>query len=192
MQAALGLFPAALARAADRREFPVPFRETFRLGLVNISNVVRNKFSGALKMNIDDLVAIDVHTHAEVSCRQPTDAIWEPFEEAASKYFKVGKRPTIAETIAYYRERKIGLVMFTVDCEFQIGNRRIPNEEVAEAARDNADIMIAFASHRSAQGQDGRARGARADRGRRRQGLQVPSDLQGFFPNDRSPTRSTR
>ena len=42
---------------------------------------------------------------------------------------------TIAETVAYYRERKIGLVMFTVDAETQLGRRRIPNEEVAEAAR---------------------------------------------------------
>jgi predicted TIM-barrel fold metal-dependent hydrolase len=97
-------------------------------------------------MNVDNLLAIDVHTHAEVSCRQPMDAMWEPFDAAASKYFKVGKRPTIAETVAYYRERKIGLVMFTVDSEFQIGNRRIPNEEVVDAARDNADMMIAFAS----------------------------------------------
>ena len=59
---------------------------------------------------------------------------------------KAGKRPTIAETIRYYRELKIGLVMFTVDSEFQIGNRRIPNEEVAEAAAANTDIMMAFAS----------------------------------------------
>src|SRR5450432_2323366 len=97
-------------------------------------------------MNVSDLVAIDVHTHAEVSCRQPADAMWEPYEEAASKYFKVGKRPTIAETLSYYRERKIGLVMFTGDAEFQIGNRRIPNQEVIDAARENSDIMIAFAS----------------------------------------------
>ena len=48
-------------------------------------------------MNIDELVAIDVHTHAEVSCHQPMDPFWEPFDAAASKYFKVGKRPTIAE-----------------------------------------------------------------------------------------------
>ena len=83
-------------------------------------------------MNIDELVAIDVHTHAEVSCRQPgTDPYWEPFETAASTYFKVGKRPTIAETLAYYREKKIGLVMFTVDSEFQVGNRRIANDEIS-------------------------------------------------------------
>ena len=70
-------------------------------------------------MNVNGLVAIDVHTHAEVSCRQPTDAFWRPYEDAADKYFKAGRRPTIAETITY-RERKIGLVMFTVDSEFEI------------------------------------------------------------------------
>ena len=68
-------------------------------------------------MKIDELIAIDVHTHAEVSCRQEPDEVWQPYDEAASKYFKAGKRPTIAETIAYYRERKIGLVMFTVDSD---------------------------------------------------------------------------
>ena len=46
-------------------------------------------------------VAIDVHTHAEVSCRQPVDEVWKAYQDAASKYFKAGKRPTIAETIAY-------------------------------------------------------------------------------------------
>jgi len=50
-------------------------------------------------MKLDDLVAIDVHTHAEVSCRQEPDEAWQPFEAASAKYFKAGKRPTIAETI---------------------------------------------------------------------------------------------
>ena len=74
------------------------------------------------------------------------DAFWEPYDAAASKYFKAGKRPTIRRDIAYYRERKIGFIMFTVDLEFEIGNRRIPNDEIAQAAADNADIMTAFAS----------------------------------------------
>jgi hypothetical protein len=52
-------------------------------------------------MKVNDLVAIDAHTHAEVSCRQPADAFWQPYEDAANKYFKAGKRPTIAETIAH-------------------------------------------------------------------------------------------
>ena len=105
---------------------------------------------GSNAMDIDNLIAIDVHTHAEVSCRQPQDEVWKPFDEAASKYFKVGKRPTIAETIAYYRERRIGLVMFTVDSEFEVGARRIPNQEVAEAAAANSDgWMSALASPHS-------------------------------------------
>ena len=116
-------------------------------------------------MNVDELIAIDVHTHAEVSCRQPVDEVWKKFEDAASKYFKAGKRPTIAETIAYYRERKIGLVMFTVDSEHEMGNKRIQNEEIADAARDNSDMMIAFASidpHKGKMGaREARREGAR-------------------------------
>lgn len=95
----------------------------------------------------NNLVAIDVHTHAEVSCRQPPDPIQAEFEAAATAYFGAEpKRPTIAETVAYYRERNIGFVMFTVDSESGSGIRRIPNEEIIEAARENSDIMIAFAS----------------------------------------------
>ncbi|HXC22011.1 MAG TPA: hypothetical protein VNV13_11045, partial [Steroidobacteraceae bacterium] len=97
-------------------------------------------------MKVNDLIAIDVHTHAEVSCRQPADEVWQEFEDAASRYFKAGKRPTIAETVAYYRELKIGLVMFTVDSEHELGAKRIPNSEVCDAARENSDIMVAFAS----------------------------------------------
>ena len=66
-------------------------------------------------MDYKNLVAIDIHTHAEVSCWNPFDSYGEEYDKAADKYFKNGKRPTIAETVAYYRERKIGLVMFTVD-----------------------------------------------------------------------------
>src|SRR5574340_2460 len=100
-------------------------------------------------MNTQDLIAIDTHTHAEVSCWNPFDAYGEEYDRAADKYFGSNRRPTIAETVAYYREKKIGLVMFTVDAESQLGRRRIPNEEVCEAAQKNADIMIAFASIRS-------------------------------------------
>ena len=97
-------------------------------------------------MNIQDLVAIDIHTHAEVSCWNPFDNYGEEYDRAADKYFRSNRRPSIAETIAYYRERKIGLVMFTVDSESQLGRRRIPNEEIAQAARENADMMMCFAS----------------------------------------------
>jgi uncharacterized protein len=136
-------------------------------------------------MKLDDLVAIDVHTHAEVSCRQEPDAYWAPYDEAASTYFKVGKRPTIAETIAHYRERKIGLVMFTVDTETEIGNRRIPNDEIAEAARDNADMMIAFASIDPHKGKMGVREARGLIESGAVKGFKFHPTCQGFFPNDK-------
>jgi predicted TIM-barrel fold metal-dependent hydrolase len=135
-------------------------------------------------MKTDDLIAIDVHTHAEVSCRQPTDDVWQEYEDAASKYFKAGKRPTIPETIAYYRERKIGLVMFTVDSEHEIGSRRIPNEEILEAAHANSDMMVAFASIDPHKGRFG-AREARRLIADGVRGFKFHPTCQGFFPNDR-------
>ncbi len=136
-------------------------------------------------MNVHDLIAIDVHTHAEVSCRDPADEAWLPYEAAAEKYFKSTHRPTIPETLAYYRERRIGLVMFTVDSEFQMGVRRVTNEEVIDAARENSDIMLAFASvdpHKGAMG----VREARRliEQGVIR-GFKFHPTCQGFFPNDR-------
>ena len=97
-------------------------------------------------MNTADLIAIDTHTHLEVSCRNPFDNYGEEYDRAADKYFRSSKRPTMDETIAFYREQKIGFVNFTVDAETQMGRRRIPNEEIAEAAQKNSDIMIAFGS----------------------------------------------
>jgi predicted TIM-barrel fold metal-dependent hydrolase len=136
-------------------------------------------------MKIDELVAIDVHTHAEVSCRQPVDEVWKEFEDAASKYFKAGKRPTIAETIAYYRERKIGLIMFTVDSEFEMGNRRIPNEEICEAAKENSDMMMAFASIDPHKGRMGAREARRLITEYGVRGFKFHPTCQGFFPNDK-------
>lgn len=136
-------------------------------------------------MNLADLVAIDIHTHAEASCRQPFDTYRAEFDEALDKYFGGVKRPTIAETVAYYRQRRLGLVMFTVDSESEIGRRRIPNEEVADAARENADVMIAFASIDPHKGRMG-AREARrliAEHGVK--GFKFHPTVQGFEPFDR-------
>ena len=98
-------------------------------------------------MDIGKLKAIDIHVHAEVSCCDPEDPIFGELLDASTKYFKADRRrPTIPETIAHYRERQIGFVMFTVDMEAGTGIQRIRNEEIAEAAAANSDIMLAFAS----------------------------------------------
>src|SRR3712207_7677966 len=50
--------------------------------------------------------------------------------------------PTIEETAAYYRERRIGAVIFPVDAERETGFRRYANEEVARIAAENGDVLI--------------------------------------------------
>src|SRR5437762_8241378 len=112
-------------------------------------------------MDTKNLVAIDVHTHAEVSSRIPDDPLWQAMQEASARYFKdEGPRPTIPEIAAYYRERKMACVIFPVDMESSTGLVRVPNEEVAEVAAQNADVLIPFASIDPAKGKMG-AREAR-------------------------------
>ena len=61
-------------------------------------------------MNVDELVAIDVHVHLEHDA-QPTDT-----DEAARKYFGKGVAAQGAQALAdYYRSRKMACVVFTVD-----------------------------------------------------------------------------
>ncbi len=136
-------------------------------------------------MDTAPLIAIDIHTHAEVSCWNPFDNYGEEYDRAADKYFRSSRRPSIAETVAYYREQRIGLVMFTVDAEAQIGRRRIPNEEIAAAARDNPDILIAFASIDPHKGRMGAREARRLIEEHGVKGFKFHPTVQGFHPYDR-------
>jgi len=132
------------------------------------------------------LRAIDIHVHAEVSCHDPEDSIFGAFADAATRYFKAPRqRPTIPETIAYYRERQIGFVMFTVDMESGTGIRRIRNEEIAEAAQANSDIMIAFGSIDPHKGRLGAIEARNLIESHGIRGFKFHPPLQNFDPGDR-------
>ncbi|HWM66571.1 MAG TPA: amidohydrolase family protein [Steroidobacteraceae bacterium] len=137
------------------------------------------------RLKLDELVAIDVHTHANVSMRAPRDPCSVMFDEAMAKHYKSAAPPTIPEAAEYYRARKMAAVIFTIDAEAQMGHIRIANEEVAEVAAEYADTLIPFASIDPARGKMG-AREARrliADYGV--QGFKFHPSVQGFYPNDR-------
>ena len=61
----------------------------------------------------------------------------EKFEDASAQVLQGRKRPTIRRDHCVLCERKIGLVMFTGRLRGEMGARRIANEEVADAAREN-------------------------------------------------------
>ena len=136
-------------------------------------------------MDYEKLIAIDMHTHAEISCWNPFDNYAEDYDRAADKYFKSSRRPTIDESIAFYRERNIGLVMFTVDSETQIGRRRVPNEEITEAAAKNSDIMIAFGSIDPHKGKFGAREAERLIKEHNVKGFKFHPTVQGYHPYDK-------
>lgn len=137
-------------------------------------------------MNIDELVAIDIHTHAEVSTRMLPDEAEAEALEARGRYFRYEvKHPTIAQMAAYYRERRMAFVVFTVDQERGMGVKRISNEEVAESAHEHADVAIPFASIDPARGRMGVREARRLIEEFGVKGFKFHPIIQGFFPNDR-------
>ncbi|HEX7759347.1 MAG TPA: amidohydrolase family protein [Caulobacteraceae bacterium] len=137
-------------------------------------------------IDLSKIRAIDVHVHAEVSCHDPEDPVMGQFFDAASRYFKADrKRPTIPETVAYYREQNIAFVMFTVDMEAGVGAKRIANEEIAEIARANADIMIPFASIDPHKGKLGAREARRLIEDFGVKGFKFHPPMQDFHPADR-------
>jgi len=107
------------------------------------------------------------------------------FRAAAAAYFRSDRPlPNVDDVAAYYRERNIAAVVFTVDFELERGKPPIPNEEILDAARTNPDVLIPFASVDPARPVAvERARSA-IESGAR--GFKFHPNLQEFFPNDRS------
>jgi predicted TIM-barrel fold metal-dependent hydrolase len=137
------------------------------------------------KMNVDALVAIDIHTHAEVSTRMLPDEAEAEALEARGRYFRYeAKHPTIAQMAQYYRSRKMGFVVFTVDHERGMGIKRISNEEVAESAAEHADVAIPFASIDPARGKMGVREARRLIKDFGVKGFKFHPIIQGFYPND--------
>jgi hypothetical protein len=135
-------------------------------------------------VNIADLVAIDVHTHAEVSAGGH-DSLPEELMAASAKYFKADDRkPGVDAIAAYYRERRMAAVVFTVDAQSATGHPPVSSEEVAEACGANADVLIPFGSVDPWRGRAAvrQARALVADHGVR--GFKFHPSLQAFHPND--------
>jgi hypothetical protein len=135
-------------------------------------------------VNLDDLVALDVHVHVHAD-QHGGLALDDELNAAAAKYFKGDPYdPTVPEIAADYRAQKMAAVIFSVDAEAATGQPALSNEEIADAAAEHADVLIPFGSidpHRGVAG----IRAARrlvVDHGVR--GFKFHPSLQNFLPND--------
>lgn len=138
-------------------------------------------------LKLDEIVAIDFHTHAEEPCGTHPDDGYDDFQDAMKAYFKPkhNHRPTVPETAEHYRKLKMACVIFAVDAERETGFRRYDNYEMADLAAQNSDVLIPFASIDPAKGKLGAREARKLVREHGVRGFKFHPTMQGFFPNDR-------
>jgi uncharacterized protein len=139
-----------------------------------------------VSIDLDQVVAIDVHTHAERNSDSDQDPVTEELLAAAASYFGAAPiQPTAQEVADYYRSRRMVAVVFNVDDEAGMGRRRLGNDEVLEAARANPDVLIPFGSVDPHKGKLA-VREARALIEAGVHGFKFHPNTQAFWPNERS------
>lgn len=134
------------------------------------------------RINAADLVAVDVHVHA-MTVEKKQDG--STFGQSASKYFGADMADKGSEVLgAYYRERKMAAVIFSVD-ESLSGAPFLGNDKVAEIAAASPDVLIPFASINPHRGKEGVNEAKRLVADGVICGFKFHPPLQEFFANDR-------
>jgi uncharacterized protein len=134
-------------------------------------------------LDLDALTAIDVHVHVSIDSTGRT-ASPPALTEALAKYFKSTEKPRdVDATAAYYRERKMAAVVFTVDATTNLGHAPNSVDEIVEGATRNDDVLIPFGSVDPLQGE------AAVDEAKRQvalgvRGFKFHPSVQAFDPSD--------
>jgi uncharacterized protein len=138
-------------------------------------------------IDLSKVRAIDFHTHAEEACGCHADDGYDELQTTMARYFRAAWEhpPTMQETADHYRKQNVACVIFPVDAEHETGYRRYKNEEVAEIAAQNSDIMIPFASIDPHKGKMGVREARRMIEHYGVKGFKFHPTYQGFYPNDR-------
>ena len=129
------------------------------------------------RLEVSRLTAIDMHVHIEHEGKDTET------DQAARKYFGEGAPRGRKGMAEYYRSRNMAAVIFTVDERL---SRRpvISNDEVADFAAENSDIMIAFASIDPTRGPEAVREARRLVASKKIHGFKLHPPIQQFFAND--------
>jgi uncharacterized protein len=134
-------------------------------------------------IDVDAVVAIDMHVHIEIDGHGHT-SLPDDLAEAASRYFSAdAARPDLDSIAAYYRERRMAAVVFTVDAQSHLGHPPLSNEEIAEGAARNNDVLVPFGSV-DPRRPDARERIRRLIDEHGVRGFKFHPTVQGFDPSD--------
>ena len=138
-----------------------------------------------MPLDLDALVAIDVHVHVHADTHGRL-ALDDELNTAAARYFKGDPYdPTVPEIAADYRALQMAAVVFTVDSEAATGQPALSNEEIADLAAEHSDVLIPFGSVDPARGVAGVRLARRLVESHGVRGFKFHPSLQGFDPSDR-------
>ena len=142
--------------------------------------------TAATGVDPEAVVAIDVHVHVEQDSHGRF-ALDQQLLDASAGYFKSSENrtPTLEHIAAYYRDRRMAAVVFTVDAHTATGHPALSSEEIADLAAAHRDVLIPFGSVDPHDGPAAveLARRLVTDHGVR--GFKFHPSLQAFEPNDR-------
>ncbi len=138
----------------------------------------------SLRLDLDALVAIDVHTHVHADTHGHM-ALDDELNSAAARYFKGDPYdPTVPDIAADYRALGMAAVVFTVDTEMATGQPALSNEEIADLAAEHPDVLIPFGSVDPARGRAGVRLARKLVEQHGVRGFKFHPSLQDFLPND--------
>ena len=136
-------------------------------------------------IDLDAIVAIDVHTHVEADGHGHF-SLDDELMDASAAYFKADqlRTPTLDDIAAHYRERSMAAVVFTVDAGTATGHPALSSEEIAQGAARNNDVLIPFGSVDPRRGTEAVERARRLVEEYGVRGFKLHPSLQAFAPND--------
>jgi uncharacterized protein len=136
-------------------------------------------------METASLTAIDVHVHVEGD-EHGHYSMDDELLAASAAYFKTGEErtPSVEQIAAFYRERQMAAVIFTVDATTASGHPALSSEDIADRAAGFTDVLIPFGSVDPLVPDEAvrRARRLVTEHGAR--GFKFHPSMQGFAPND--------
>ena len=136
----------------------------------------------ATEIDLENIVAIDVHTHVQASVEAGRGFPEDSPEAAVAEVFGSDALLTVPELAAFYRERKMAAVCFMVDSVRWGGP--VTNEEILELSKSERDVLLPFVSVDPHRGAAGVKEARRLIEEHDVRGFKFHPTLQHFFPDD--------